>query len=451
MQCSNHKEKFLEITMELFLKIRIYLILFTGVQCIHQMPWLPCQFMDEHVERVLERNESVIQTKLIHREALLQFGQKGDAPVNPHGLTFMVTGSKLDLRRYIEGVEAEQIECELRRYSTQGIHVRWPVKGDKEYNSWFTCTLRHTQGLFVVTGFLRQPSDQPPSGQQDYHKWTPIGDTEILTTNVAMVVKTQTPSIKTGLGFERKLHCQFAVDHKGPDFTVEWHRMHRGDKTKLFSHNSRTGKTQGSGVGQKSLAGGDASFTIPFTKMSSEGKYICTVSVVPLFADMDVHLHIEEAPRVSLNIGPTLNLQEGGEQKVICEAASYYPLDVEIIWYDQDPSSVGQRVGAPLPKVLQNVLLSSHKHNTDDTFTLSAFFYLKASLRDSGRQFTCSVSHQSLRLPIRKSFILTVEEPSNWMFYLAVGLTLSTLLIILIKMLSYLHSTKSRSAQKKPY
>lgn len=115
------------------------------------------------------------------------------------------------------------------------------------------------------------------------------------------------------------------------------------------------------------------------------------------------------APRVSLNIGPTLSLLEGDEQKVICEAEGYYPLDVDIFWFEQDPSVSNQRVGAPLPKALKNILLSSHKHNMDKTYTLSAFFYLKASLRDSGRQFTCSVSHPSLRLPIKKSFVLTVE------------------------------------------
>lgn len=116
-----------------------------------------------------------------------------------------------------------------------------------------------------------------------------------------------------------------------------------------------------------------------------------------------------ESPRVSVNIGQVLSLVDGEEQKVICDVEGYYPLDVEIIWYEQDPAVSGQRVGAPLPKVLQNVLLSSHKHNNDKTFSLSAFFYLKASLRDSGRQFTCSVSHQSLRVPIKKSFILNVQ------------------------------------------
>lgn len=93
----------------------------------------------------------------------------------------------------------------------------------------------------------------------------------------------------------------------------------------------------------------------------------------------------------------------------MCDAEGYYPLDVQMVWYEQDRAASGQRVGAPLPKVLQNILLSSHKHNNDKTFSLSAFFYLKASLEDSGKQFTCSVSHHSLRVPIKKSFILNVQ------------------------------------------
>ena len=93
---------------------------------------------------------------------------------------YFVVGSKLDLLQYLDGVEPEQLECELRRYSTEGIYVRWP--GAQGYNHWFSCTLKHRKGLFMVTGFLRHPSDQHPPGQQDYRSWPAISDTEILTT-----------------------------------------------------------------------------------------------------------------------------------------------------------------------------------------------------------------------------------------------------------------------------
>lgn len=61
---------------------------------------MPCTFTDENVVIGLERvgmntgvqNTETVQTELIHREAMLQFGQKGDTPVNPHAITFLVTG-----------------------------------------------------------------------------------------------------------------------------------------------------------------------------------------------------------------------------------------------------------------------------------------------------------------------------------------------------------------------
>ncbi len=78
----------------MLLTILIHCVSLPGVQCVHQMSWLPCQFTDEHV---FVNNEGHTETQLIHREAMLQFGQKGDAPVNPHAITFLVTGKTCSL------------------------------------------------------------------------------------------------------------------------------------------------------------------------------------------------------------------------------------------------------------------------------------------------------------------------------------------------------------------
>lgn len=110
---------------------------------------------------------------------------------------------------------------------------------------------------------------------------------------VAMVIKTKTPSVKVRLKFQQKLHCQFDVDHKGAKVTVEWHRQHRGERTTLFSFSHHTGEKQGSGVDLKALAAKDASYTLASTMMSSEGTYICSVSLKPLFASVNINLHIE--------------------------------------------------------------------------------------------------------------------------------------------------------------
>lgn len=99
--------------------------------------------------------------------------------------------------------------------------------------------------------------------------------------------------MKASLGSQQKLHCQFSIDHRGANVTVEWHQQHHGERNKLFSHTSRTKRVQGSGVELKALAGGDASYTLPSAKMKSEGTYICSVLVNPLFGSVDINLHIE--------------------------------------------------------------------------------------------------------------------------------------------------------------
>lgn len=106
-------------------------------------------------------------------------------------------------------------------------------------------------------------------------------------------MKSQSPSVKSGIGLSKKLHCQFVVDHKGPNMTIEWNAQFHGERRLLFSHTSRTGHIEGRGVDLKSLAGGDASYTIPYTKATSKGSYICSVLVSPILSSVNINLQIE--------------------------------------------------------------------------------------------------------------------------------------------------------------
>lgn len=67
----------------------IMCIFFSDVLGAYQISWLPCQFTDE---RVFLNDLGFVETQHIPREAMLQFGQKGDAPVNPYAVTFLITG-----------------------------------------------------------------------------------------------------------------------------------------------------------------------------------------------------------------------------------------------------------------------------------------------------------------------------------------------------------------------
>ncbi|KAJ8369259.1 hypothetical protein SKAU_G00092870 [Synaphobranchus kaupii] len=411
-----------------------------------EVSWLPCEFVEEQVQT---DSDGHAESRYRHRNAVLQFGQPGDRPVNPDSITFFVTGTgkKLDMKRYVD-LGVEQLQCEIHRYSTDGIQVLWPGPGAQEQDIWFTCTLRHSGGLFIFTTFLRHTPATPMSAQEDHRKWHAIGDKDSVVTTVGMLVLTRTPSVEVGLLREQTLHCQFAVDHRQPELVLEWVRHRRGERSKLFHYSSRSGQSEGTGVSLSAIAKGDGSLRLPAVTLASEGTYACSVYVPPLYVNHDTVLNILESPQVSLNVGASLSLQAGEEQKVVCEAQGYYPLDVQLEWLKE------QRGGGHLPEVLKNVLFSSHRHHNDGTYSLSAFFLLHPSPVDSGYTYTCRASHRSLRVPIRKSFTLTVTESADLGSVLlgVVGIGFAGLMIFFLAwMLYYLHTEKQEANKSKPY
>ncbi|XP_076832494.1 tapasin-related protein isoform X2 [Brachyhypopomus gauderio] len=341
------------------------------------------------------------------------------------------------MRRYVEGDE-NTLQCEIRRYSTGGIVMRWPGLGAQEHDSWFTCALHHSQERFVITTFLRHT----PAGG-DSTQWIHVGDRDLLSTSAVMAVLTTTPVVHAGLLKDKTLHCQFFVDHKQANVTVQWWFQRRGERTKLFTHSSRTGHSEGKGVSIRGLSNaGNASLKLPPITQASEGTYTCSVLVPPLYASQDNILSIMEPPRVSVNVGPSLALTLGSEQKVSCDAQGYYPLDVTIEWLREPLDS------SFIPEVLKNILFSSHRHHQDGTFSLSAFFLLQPSLDDSGYKYTCRVQHQALLTPVRKSFTLTVTEQDSTLWYISVFGFIIFMIGILVWLIPQLIAAKRNSARK---
>lgn len=107
-----------------------------------------------------------------------------------------------------------------------------------------------------------------------------------------MMVRSSTPSVQVSLNRETTLNCEFAVDHKAAQLTVEWHLMHHGHYSELFSYSSRTGKSKGIGVSVKAIGMGDASLNISLTNKNSEGIYFCSVKVPPLLGSHNIPLQI---------------------------------------------------------------------------------------------------------------------------------------------------------------
>uniref|UniRef100_A0A672JER7 Ig-like domain-containing protein n=1 Tax=Salarias fasciatus TaxID=181472 RepID=A0A672JER7_SALFA len=371
--------------------------------CVSNIRSLNCWFSDQESFKDDKGNPDI---KFIHRVVYLKFDQKGDAPVNPDSVTFLLTGTNLDLRLHLEEAKEDELKCELHRYSTSGVHVPWPRQETQDYNHWYNYIIRHR--LFTVTGFLRQPSLLPAPGQHDYHNWTVIKNGDVLTTTVALIMKTKTPEVKTALGSKTKLDCQFVIDHEGADYTVEWSSQINTRRTQLFSHNSRSGVTKGTGVDLKALKKGDASYDLPAVDKVSTGTFTCSLfNFILSFSSL-------EKPEVSLTVKDVLSIENGKSQRIACLADHYYPLEVQMVWYRYKPAALSQKD----PDVL-NKMHPGHLTNHDGTVSLLSYLDLHPSVQDSGTQFICSVFHQSLMVPIRKTFILNVEEKDDLLPYSA--------------------------------
>ncbi|XP_056613099.1 tapasin-related protein-like [Triplophysa dalaica] len=378
-----------------------------GSESVADLQWLPCEFVDENVYL---NEEGHIETQYIYKKAIIQFGYDGDRPLYPN-ITFLVTASRVDMRHYLEG-DKDTLNCIIRRYNIGRIVMRWPAVGSQEYDIFFTCTLHHTKGAFNITTFLRHTPSPPAGGKVDFLQRLKIHDKDLLTTSAVMAVLTRTPYVEVGLLKEPTLHCQFAVDHKKANVRVEWIFQRHGERRTLFSYPSHTAITKGTGVSIKDIVAGNASLKLPPTRKTSEGTYICSIRVPPLNGSLNILVSLREQPHVSLNVDSTLSLTLGEYKKVMCDAERYYPLDVNIEWWREHVGVI------PKPLLLDNVLHSSHKHDNDGLFSLSASFYLKPGLEDSGYKYTCKVSHKSLLTPIRKSFILSVTAPYSTMEYI---------------------------------
>uniref|UniRef100_A0A672JBZ2 Ig-like domain-containing protein n=1 Tax=Salarias fasciatus TaxID=181472 RepID=A0A672JBZ2_SALFA len=334
-------------------------------------------------------------------------------------------GTYLDMRLYLEEKDADHRECELHRFDPNGVHVPWPRQGLDDYNYWFNCTIRHR--LFTLTSFLRQPSHYPAPDQvgvwpvlQNGQVLPASGNDNLLTTClfffiVALIMRTNTPKVKTSLGLHTTLDCHFVIDHDASDYTVEWASQIDGETRQLFSHNTRSGLTLGTGVDLKALQKGNASYGQPAVDRVTKGTFTCSMSVDRLVATLRIDWTIEVRPKVSINVGSILLLAENSPERAItCIAEDFYPENVEVLWTQIRSTHLSQLGRGPVPAALsKNVRVVGSEAN--GTLSMIANLDLHPLVKDSGTQFTCSVFHQSLRVPIRRSFIIYVEgESSSW-------------------------------------
>ncbi|KAG8450706.1 hypothetical protein GDO86_003108, partial [Hymenochirus boettgeri] len=303
--------------------------------------------------------------------------------------------------------DTAQLKCEINPYFTDNIQIIWPGTQINEYvpEPWFVARVKHPNNMFQVTVFFPHLSEKvlEEYEQSQLHAFPNADLRHILP---VFMLSTQTPLIQARLKQDVLLNCDFSIDHQA-SVRINWKVLKKGElETNILLYDGSTKiltyHIKGISMNMDEINKGSASIVVKSMTLENQGLYTCSVSVGPLFGDQLIHLEAVETPTVTLNV-KSLLLEKGEEQKIVCEASNYYPLDVTIEWLQES------RDQGLLPVALTNVLFSAHKNNRNGTFSLSSFFLLTASPQDDGSVFTCRVDHVSLKYPIKKTVKVRVK------------------------------------------
>ncbi|GCC24607.1 tapasin-related protein [Chiloscyllium punctatum] len=405
---------------------------------------LDCVF----VEQKQNEGADMFVPTTIKRKANLLFG---DIITNEEAIIFKVQESSLDIFQYADE-KLDTVGCEISRYSTHGIHVPWPHQGKETIEDvWFTVTLKHSPSRFTVTSFMRKIEEPDSQKVEKSEAKTDdedlvIADTDTLFVQVVYIVHTRTPLIRTKLKQDLVLDCGYKIDHS-TDFNIDWRYQHKGNKKKLFAYNGRHQRVEyiekGVELFMDQIKQGNASLLLRNIGVKDEGSYLCSVYVPPLFGTHTIEVEIMESPIVSV-YPDSVSLIEGDEQKLVCDAGRYYPLDVEVKWLRQK----GER--HMLPVYMTNVIFSPHKQNMDGTYNVTSFFRFTASLRDNGVTYTCRVEHASVDKPIKRYIQVSVEAQSRTLQFFLLTVVIIFICAVVIMLLIYLKKVAEKN-KKKPY
>ncbi|XP_077336597.1 tapasin-like isoform X1 [Lithobates pipiens] len=387
-----------------------------------------------------------VNTSLPPQKAWLVVGSRPEVYKTLQGPTFVFKDSSLKLMPFLQA-DTEKLNCKIKSYFTDNIQVLWPniTPSVNTLDSWYIVTVQHTDGTFQMSTFFTILTQTPSMTERDDDEIDDErDDDEIHHTLATFTISTHTPHIYTRLNDNEVLNCAFLVDHMA-EASVTWNFQGKGRRNlKLLSYNGSTKELEyhsKKGLVQvEEIQKGIASLSVTNMALEKEGLFTCTVSVGSLYAEQQIHLEVRESPAVSVNV-ESVTLKEGEEQKFVCDASNYYPLDVSIEWLRE-----GQH-GGLLPTSVPHVIYSSHRYNSDGTYSISGSFFYTASLQDSGTIFTCRVEHESLSIPIKKKVSLTVLENYGWTWTFLQAMIIIFILIIicgLIVLLSGMNSSKPK-------
>ncbi|XP_043117496.1 tapasin-related protein isoform X2 [Puntigrus tetrazona] len=321
----------------------------------------------------------------------------------------------------------QEVVCEVSRYVPRGADL-------DSLPAHFIGSVQLDGGGLSLTLVLQTLHSETQSDTQPLIQSKldlPLSQSGTLQTEVVFVVFSRVPSIAAPIGGDVLLDCGFRQKESvpGQDVALEWRIQHRGNGRKILDMKARQTEAD---VGQDLFVDregasaeadllvrdGNASLTLRRLKVSDEGTYICTVGSGEFQTQQIVHLHITQPPRITLS-EEKLIFQDTTPQKLSCHCHRYYPLDVQVEWFSQEPS---EEEPVSLSK---DSSLSSHRQHSDGTYSLSSHLTLRPGENPPGTVITCRVSHSTLETPTDVALTVDKPEPQTVLWTIVLMLVIS--------------------------
>ncbi|XP_078507700.1 tapasin-related protein isoform X2 [Lissotriton helveticus] len=308
------------------------------------------------------------------------------------------------LTEEITEIQQEEVGLELE----EGV---FEEKEPTHSSSWFIFYIQIPNGNISITIVTKTATNQDLSdGQSKLHPRlkVPLSDKGTIPVLVDLSVLTRTPSLITSIGNTVRLDCGL-LSSSLDAAAVEWRIQHEGSGRAILEHSpgdeSRKWPARMEMDPQLLLDSGDASLTIADVGVKDEGTYICLITTPTSHAQQIIHVFVQEPPRVTLSVLPHPD-DPIPKTVLTCDMVRYFPLDVEVHW-----TRNVQQAGLTDALEIAESYSSSHRHNQDGTLSISSSVeVLESDLVKGGWDYTCSVSHISLKEPIIARVLLEPRD-----------------------------------------
>ncbi|XP_062918030.1 natural cytotoxicity triggering receptor 3 ligand 1-like [Mobula hypostoma] len=217
---------------------------------------------------------------------------------------------------------------------------------------------------------------------------------------------------------------------------VKWTR---NKETAVFSYETgnQVQNRPGAYISEPDLKRGNASLRLPKVQIADEGRYTCTVFIVPESAEQTSIMKVLARPNISIS-SHSITILNGSEGSLTCNVNGFYPQQLEISWVKM--TKLGSEV------VSSDCYTNQVVANSDNTFSVHSQLKIQPTFNNNGDKYRCVVRHLTFPDYFTIESTLTVPEPRN--HYVIVASIICILAVVSASFIRYVVKLRGDSSVK---